>query len=111
MSRVGGRGGKGRQLSPFPPAHRLIELHCAHREYVLLFFPPFLFLRVPRFPEKNFAPGLTKSDDSQLCGPISIPALALPFVAATRIQSEADTRATARAGISAFARQFGFMVR
>ena len=38
MSRVGGRGGKGRQLSPFPPAHRLIELHCAHRDYVLLFF-------------------------------------------------------------------------
>jgi len=73
MSRVGGRGGKGRQLSPFPPAHRLIELHCAHREYVLLFSPPFLFLRVPRFPEKNFAPGSTKSDDCQLCGPIASP--------------------------------------
>ena len=29
MSRGGGRGGKGRQLSPFPPAHHLIELHCA----------------------------------------------------------------------------------
>ena len=25
------RGGKGRQLSPFPPAHLCLELHAAHR--------------------------------------------------------------------------------
>ena len=26
-----GARGEGAAMSPFPPAHRLIELHCAHR--------------------------------------------------------------------------------
>src|ERR1700720_3894991 len=26
-------------IEPLPPAHRLIELHCAHRDYVVLLFP------------------------------------------------------------------------
>src|ERR1700730_10555416 len=77
VSQVRGRGGKGRRLSPFPPAHRLIQLHCAHREYCSSFLPAFsLFLRVPRFPVKNFVPGSPKSDDSQLRGPIASAALA-----------------------------------
>src|SRR3984893_6675693 len=48
VSQVRGRGGKGRQLSPFPPAHRLIELHCAHRDYVLLLFPSRTYMFLPR---------------------------------------------------------------
>jgi hypothetical protein len=38
MSKVRGRGGRGGELSPFPPAHRLIELHYANRDYVFSFF-------------------------------------------------------------------------
>src|ERR1700732_5618502 len=48
VSQVRGRGGKGRRLSPFPPAHRLIELHCAHRDYVLLLFPSRTYMFLPR---------------------------------------------------------------
>jgi len=73
----------------------------------MFFFPRLIpFVRVPRFPEKNFAPGSPKSDDSQLRGPIASAALALVLVTATRIHSGAAMRAR----ISAFAGPFGFRV-
>src|SRR5690348_16990049 len=53
VSGVGGRGGKGRQLSPFHPAQRLIELDCTH-------------LPVLRFPKEIASPfGLRVSDGSK----------------------------------------------
>jgi hypothetical protein len=67
VSGVGGRGGKGRPLSPFHPAQRLIELHCTH-------------LPVLRFPKKNFAPGWPQSDEPKLGRPIASPALAFVFL-------------------------------
>jgi hypothetical protein len=106
VSQVRGRGGKGRRLSPFPPAQRLIELHCAHREYVLFLAAWSLFVRAPGFSEKNFAPGSPQKDDSQLRGLIASAALTLVLVTAARIHREAAMRA----GIPAFAGPFGFMV-
>jgi hypothetical protein len=91
-----GRGGKGRQLSPFQPAHRLLELDCTH-------------LPVPRFPEKNFAPGWLQNDELQLGRPIVSPALAFVFLLAVRIHSEASMPATMRrGGIATFFDQVGF---
>src|SRR5260370_41508001 len=52
VSQVRGRGGKGRRLSPFPPAQRLIELHCAHREYVLFLLLGLFLCVLPFFREK-----------------------------------------------------------
>src|SRR5215467_11614077 len=52
VSGVGGRGGNGRQLSPFHPAQLLIELDCRH-------------LPVLCFPEKNFALVSAGSKNSQ----------------------------------------------
>src|SRR5206468_7232701 len=63
----GGGGGRGRQLSPFHPAQRLIELDCTH-------------LPVLRFPKKNFAPGCPQSDELKLGRPIASPALAFVFL-------------------------------
>src|ERR1700740_754440 len=65
---MGAAGGRGAKLTPFQPAHRLIELDCAHRDSVLLLFP---FSAGPHFPEKNFAPGWPESDDLQLARPIA----------------------------------------
>ena len=64
-----------------------------------------------RFPEKNFAPGWPESDDRQLGRPWHPPALALVFLAAARIHSEASVPATVRGGISTFLDQLGFMSR
>ena len=96
VSGVGGRGGKGRQLSPFHPAQRLIELDCTH-------------LPVLRFPKKNFAPGWPQSDELKLGRPMASPALAFVFLVAARIHSEASMLATMRSGgISIFFAQVGF---
>ncbi len=108
VSQVRGRGGKGRRDEPLPLAHRLSELHCAYRVF---FARLFSFCACPRFPEKNFAPGSNKSDDSNCVDPIASAALTLVLVAAVRIHSEVSMLPTTRAGISAFAGQFGFIVR
>jgi len=79
VSGVGGRGGKGRQLSPFHPAQRLIELDCTH-------------LPVLRFPKE-----------------IASPALTFVFLMAARIHSEASMLAAMRSGgISILFDQVGF---
>jgi hypothetical protein len=96
VSGVGGRGGKGRQLSPFHPAQRLIELDCTD-------------LPVLRFPKKNFAPEWPQSDELKLGRPIASPALAFVFLVAARIHSEASMLATMRSGgIPIFFDQVGF---
>ena len=51
---------------------RHVTESVSYTHLVLLFSPAFSFSRVPRFPEKNFAPGSTKSDDCQLCRPIAL---------------------------------------
>ena len=93
-------------MSPFPPAHRLIELHWAHREYVLLFSPPFLFFVRSPFPREKFRTRIAEERRFPTGWAHSIPRFGPRVGRGAEIHSEAAMRA----GISAFA-QFGFMVR
>src|SRR5437016_5899540 len=50
--------------------------HSSHRRF-FLFAPLSFFVPIPRFPQRNFAPGSLRNDDRQLARPTTSPVLSL----------------------------------
>jgi len=112
QSRDEGFGGKGRQLSPFPPLISVLNstLRIAYvllRAFLLSVFEDVLaFCLSLAFSKQNFALGSPQSNDGGVAEPYH--PRSGPAVGHTTIHSEASLLATMGGGSSAFFDQVGF---